>query len=360
MIITRLQMQNFRNYDYLDLRPDSGITIFYGDNAQGKTNILEAVNVLGTAKSHRTSRDREMIRFEEKEAHISLEMFRKQIPYQIDIHLKNDHPKGIAVNKVPLKKASELYGLLHIVFFSPEDLAIIKNGPKERRSFIDRELCQLDDIYLHHLISYHKILSQRNLVLKEKKYSRSASELLDVYDEQLAEEGRYIISKRRIFVKEIEPLVADKQSGLSGNTEKVTLVYEADRSEEDFLKELKRHREKDMLTKTTSCGPHRDDMAVLLNGVDLRKYGSQGQQRTAALSMKLAQIELVKEKIDDTPVLLLDDVLSEFDQKRQQYLMENIGDAQTFLTCTGVESFINRQNRTRKIYRVEKGSVTEI
>ena len=357
MIIKSIELSNFRNYESLDLDFDYGTNILYGNNAQGKTNILEAVSVSGTTRSHKGSKDKEMICFGEEEAHIKTVVNKKDMDYQIDVHMKKNKTKGIAVNKVPLKKASELFGILNIVFFSPEDLNIIKNGPSERRRFLDSELCQLDKIYLSDLAKYNKILNQRNKLLKDMVFRPDLKETLPIWDAQLIDYGKRIIKRRKSFVDELNEIVFDIHKQISGEKEELVLKYEPNIDDAFFHDELNRAKERDMRFCQTSVGPHRDDMQFSVFDVDIRKYGSQGQQRTSALSLKLAEIELVKKSIHETPVLLLDDVLSELDSNRQNYLLNSIHDIQTIITCTGLDEFIRNRFEINKVFKVIDGSI---
>ena len=362
MIVESLKLQNYRNYEYLNMNFDEKINIIYGDNAQGKTNILESMYVCATSKSHRGSKDREIIRFDNDESHIKVNVKKNDMNYRIDMHLKKNKPKGIAVNGIPIKRAVELFGILNIVFFSPEDLNIIKNGPSERRRFIDMELSQLDKIYLDCLINYNKVVNQRNSLLKEYAFSGREDIIssLDIWDMQLVKYGNDVIKSREKFVKEINDLVKSIHTKLSGDREQLEIIYEPCVKEQDFESELVRVRDRDLKFKCTNIGPHKDDMCFLINGMDVRKYGSQGQQRTAALSLKLAEIELVKQIIHDTPVLFLDDVLSELDSRRQNFLLDSIGNIQTMITCTGLDEFINNRFSINKIFKVVNGTVSSI
>ena len=341
---------------------DEKINIIYGDNAQGKTNILESMYVCATSKSHRGSKDREIIRFDNDESHIKVNVKKNDMNYRIDMHLKKNKPKGIAVNGIPIKRAVELFGILNIVFFSPEDLNIIKNGPSERRRFIDMELSQLDKIYLDCLINYNKVVNQRNSLLKEYAFSGREDIIssLDIWDMQLVKYGNDVIKSREKFVKEINDLVKSIHTKLSGDREQLEIIYEPCVKEQDFESELVRVRDRDLKFKCTNIGPHKDDMCFLINGMDVRKYGSQGQQRTAALSLKLAEIELVKQIIHDTPVLFLDDVLSELESRRQNFLLDSIGNIQTMITCTGLDEFINNRFSINKIFKVVNGTVSSM
>lgn len=357
MIIKSLELSNFRNYDFLNLTFDRGTNILYGDNAQGKTNILEAVYVSATTKSHKGSKDKDMIQFENEEAHIRTYLEKEDLEYKVDMHLRSSRSKGIAINNQKIKKASQLMGLLNIVFFSPEDLAIIKNGPDKRRRFVDMELCQLDPVYLYNLNHYNKIVNQRNKLLKDIFFDPQLQDTLSIWDEQLVLFGSRIIERRKLFTKQLNEIIYDIHKKLSGGKEELKIIYEPDTEIEEFADRCERGRERDRKLKQTCTGPHRDDFSFTAGKIDIRKFGSQGQQRTAALSLKLAEIELVKKISGDTPVLLLDDVLSELDGSRQNYLLNSIGDIQTIITCTGLDDFINNRFEINKIYRVSNGTV---
>lgn len=357
MKINSLKLKNFRNYDFLDLEFDQATNIFYGDNAQGKTNILESLYLVGTTKSHRGTKDRDMIEFGQDEAHIETVIEKKGINYQIDMHLKKNSPKGIAINKMPIRKASELFGIVNIVFFSPEDLNIIKNGPAERRRFIDLELSQLDKVYLSNLANYNRIVNQRNHLLKEIGFQSGVMETLEIWEMQLVDYGNKIIERRQKFVEEMNEIISNIHKKLTGDRENLQLIYEPSNGNISLEKALEKNRERDMRIKSTSVGPHRDDICFMVGDLDIRKFGSQGQQRTAALSLKLSEIELVKRAINDTPILLLDDVLSELDKHRQNYLLDSINDIQTLITCTGVDDFVNHRFSINKVFHVQNGQV---
>lgn len=357
MIIKSIELKNFRNYQDLKIIFDEKTNIFYGDNAQGKTNILEAVYLSGTTKSHKGSRDRDMILFGEQEGHLRTLVQKGSADYRIDIHLKKNKTKGIAVNGVPIKKAGDLFGIANFVFFSPEDLSIIKQGPGERRRFLDLELCQLDRVYLHNLVSYNRIVMQRNKLLKDLPFRRELEDTLDIWDMQLSEYGEKIIAGRERFITDLGEILSDIHSNLSGGKEELQIFYEKNVSCAELYDTIRKNRDRDLKMKTSTVGPHRDDLRFVIDEIDIRKFGSQGQQRTAALSLKLSEIELVKKIIHDTPVLLLDDVLSELDHNRQNYLLNSIHDIQTMITCTGLDEFVNHRFFINKIFRVIEGSV---
>lgn len=359
MVVESIKLNHFRNYEKLKLKFDGGTNLFYGDNAQGKTNILEAVYLCGTTRSHKGSKDREIIHFGDDESHICMNIKRGDIPYRIDMHLKKNKTKGIAINGVPVRKASELIGIGNFVFFSPEDLNIIKNGPSERRRFLDMEMCQLDKIYLYHLSNYNKVLVQRNKLLKDFSFYPESAAMLDILDEQLVQYGSVLIKMRNQFIKNLNEILKEIHRSLSGRKETLVMEYENNTGIEEFGQVLFKNREKDIRTRVTNTGPHRDDLCFMISGIDIRKYGSQGQQRTAALSLKLAEIEIVKQNVKDTPVLLLDDVLSELDSSRQRYLLESIHDIQTMITCTGIDDFVSYNFQINKLFQVIEGTVYE-
>lgn len=357
MIVDSIMLENYRNYKSLELKFDAGTNILYGDNAQGKTNVLEAIYVSSTTKSHRGSKDKEMISFDADEAHIKTIFLKNDIRYRIDVHLRQSKAKGIAINGIPIKKASELFGIVNVVFFSPEDLNIIKDGPSKRRRFVDMELCQLDKFYVNNLINYNKTINQRNKLLKDMYYDDSLITTLDVWDMQLAKYGIEIIKRRKKFINELNDIIGEIHSKLTGGKETLSVIYEPSVDDTEFANTLSLNRERDLRIKSTMSGPHKDDICFVIKGNDIRKYGSQGQQRTAALSLKLSEIELVKRITKDTPILLLDDVLSELDSNRQNYLLNSINNIQTIITCTGLDEFVNNRFNIDKIYKVVNGII---
>lgn len=358
MIIKSLELQDYRNYDLLNIAFDKGTNILYGDNAQGKTNILEAIYVAATTKSHKGSKDRDIVNFQKEEAHIRTFLEKDGVETRVDMHLRKSKSKGIAIDGQKIKKAADLLGLCNVVFFSPEDLSIIKNGPAERRRFVDMELCQLDSFYLYNLNHYNKIVNQRNKLLKDMYFNPDLKDTLNIWDSQLVSFGSKIIERRQLFVKQLNEIIYDIHRRLSGEKEEIRIQYEPDIQIDKFENTLYNSQEKDMKLKQTTVGPHRDDFSFLAGDMDIRKFGSQGQQRTAALSLKLSEIELVKRITKDTPILLLDDVLSELDSNRQNYLLNNIGDIQTIITCTGLEEFVNNRFEINRVFQVADGEVT--
>ena len=358
MVIRSLELLNFRNYEKVRMELEEGVNILFGDNAQGKTNLLESIALAATTKSHRGSKDREMIRLGEEEAHIRIYLEQNGVTHRIDLHLKQNKAKGAAIDGVPVRRSGDLAGFLKVVIFSPEDLSMIKNGPGERRRFLDLELCQLDKVYLSNLASYQRVISQRNNLLKQMYGDASLRETLDLWDDQLIRYGSRIIETRKNFIGRLGPIVERIHASLSGEKEHLVLRYEPDVSVEEFAQTLRRRRERDLVLKTTGTGPHRDDLVFEINGNDARRFGSQGQQRTAALALKMAEIELVTQMTGQQPVLLLDDVLSELDRNRQNYLLDGIKGTQVLLTCTGLEEFVGSKVRFHRVFEVAAGTVT--
>ena len=365
MKIQSIDLKNFRNYPELHLEFEDGIHIFYGDNAQGKTNLLEAVYLSSACRSFRTANDREMIRFQEEEGHVKLFFERQGIRHRIDVHLKKGRAKGAAIDSVPVRKAADFIGFLNVILFSPEDLQIVKEGPGERRRFLDTEISLTDKIYYQAWLKYRKALEQRNQLLKDISFEPSLEETLDVWDEALVNAGKEIIAGRRRFVSDLFEIAKETHRTITGGQEILEIRYEPDVNEPDFLQRLKEARARDFRQKTTTVGPHRDDLAFDLISMkkdepvlDARIYGSQGQQRTAALSLKLSEIEWIRKKAGEPPVLLLDDVLSELDSGRQEYLLNSLQGVQTFITCTGLENFVRNRVKTEKVYHVTDGVIT--
>ncbi len=372
MIIKSVELKDFRNYEYLKMDFYDGVNLIYGDNAQGKTNILEAIYIAATTRSHRGAKDEELIRseevpesssdfFNERDAHIKLIVKKEYSEERIDIHLKRNKPKGFAVNGVVLKRLSDIFGIIQVIFFCPEDLDIIRRGPGVRRHFLDIDISRTNAIYLKSLIDYNKILESRNKLLKSMAFhhKKEDEKTLDILDIQLVKYGTEVISTRKEYINKLKVRTKEIHGSLSGGKEILDIVYEPSVTGASFDKELQKTRQKDLRSGQTSAGPHRDDFTFMINGKDIRKYGSQGQKRTAALSLKLAEIDITKEITGEAPILLLDDVFSELDTSRQEYLIERIGNLQTFITCTGNDDIIKSKIKTDGIFKVINGKVTK-
>lgn len=359
MIIKSIELSNFRNYEREEFLFHEGTNVLYGDNAQGKTNVLEAIFVGGTTKSHKGSKDADMIQKGKEECHIRYFVEKNDRTFRVEIHMKRGKTKGIAIDGLPIKSSKELMGLSNIVFFSPEDLSIIKDGPEERRRFMDMELCQLDKTYLYYLTQYKKVLKQRNALLKQIQENRDLISTLEIWDSQLVENGSKIIEMREQFVSRINTIMREKHNNLTGGKEDIRVEYKPNCSINNYAEQLFINAERDVYGGTTTVGPHRDDMLFFIGNQEIRVYGSQGQKRTAALSLKMAEIEIVEKTIGEKPILLLDDVLSELDRNRQNYLLENIKGIQTIITCTGLEEFVQNGINIDQTFEIVNGSIKD-
>ena len=359
MIIKSIELCNFRNYERADFHFHEGTNVLFGDNAQGKTNVLEAIYVGGTTKSHKGSKDSDMIKKNQNESHIRYFVEKNGCTFKVEIHMKRGKTKGIAIDGLPIKSAKELMGLCNIVFFSPEDLGIIRDGPEERRRFMDMELCQLNKAYLYYLTQYKKILRQRNALLKQIQENKSLSQTLEIWDMQLVESGKKIIELRDEFVTHIGEIMKEKHHNLTGGKEEIRMEYKPNCSANSFEEKLFMNTDRDIFQGSTTVGPHRDDVLFYIGNQEIKTYGSQGQKRTAALSLKMAEIEIVEKITGEKPILLLDDVLSELDRNRQNYLLENIKGIQTIITCTGLEEFVKNGINIDQTFEIVNGSIKD-
>ena len=379
MYIKKLKLKSYRNYNEIEINFDKNINIIYGNNAEGKTNLLESIYMCSTSKSHKNSKENEIINFKETESHIKLFLYKESNKdITIDIQLNKDKKKDIEVNKVKIEKLSEFLGLFNVIMFAPEDLNIIKDGPQVRRKFIDIEICQIDKIYTVSLNNYNKTLNERNILLKDINNSnvnkKDLIDILDVYDEKIVEYGIQLILKRKENIKKLAELIKDIHYKISDEKEYLTIDYENDiinsivpnenvninsELKTNYLKKLKETREIDIKNQYTGIGPHRDDISFKIGEKDIRRFGSQGQKKTAAISLKLSELRIIKEKINETPVLLLDDVFSELDESRQKLLVSNLKDVQTIITCTGIKKNIFDLLNPDKIFQVKNNEIIE-
>ncbi len=362
MYVSNITLDNYRNYGTLRLGLSPGLNVFTGENAQGKTNLLEAVYFTSIGRSMRTPRDKELIKWECDKARLRADAVGRLGKSRVEIVLDKRANKRVAINGAEVRKLGELMGVIMTVLFSPDEIAIIKESPGDRRRFMDIAICQISRAYFYLLSRYNKTLAQRNRLLK----SGTNGDTLDVWDLQLADSGAKVIRTRRGFIKRLEGLAAKNHDFLTSGKEELKLGYESIAGDtdaeirENFLKELKRTREKDMFQGYTHIGAQTDDFAALVGDVDIRKFGSQGQQRTAALSLKLAELDLMREETGEYPVLLLDDVFSELDEGRQQKLVERLSGYQTVVTATHIDGSMKEYFSGAKFYRVEKGTITEL
>lgn len=354
MFLENMSMTGFRNLKSPSVAFGRGVNIISGANAQGKTNLLEGIYICATGRSHRTNCDKELIEFSQKEAHLKINVDNDGLKDRIDVHLRREAKKGVAVNSIPIKSFSQLYGIIYAVMFSPEDLELVKNGPSARRKFIDAELCQISRNYYDNLKKYCKVLRERNNLLKEIQKNKKLIETLFVWDEQLVKYGEYIIKSRINFIERLNEISSVIHYEISGGTENLKLQYKPSTKIENFSEMLIQNRERDLFLKSTSVGPHKDDILLFINDINARSFGSQGQQRCTALSLKISELKLINSYTGKMPLLLLDDVLSELDKKRQICLINHIEDCQTIITCTGVEDSLKHISNA-KIYKVNGG-----
>ena len=341
MNIKEISLKNFRNYEDETIKFQEGLNVIIGNNAMGKTNLLESIYCCAIGKSPKTTKYKDLIRMGQQAANIRIVLQKKYRDHVIEFYVDNKETKRIKIDGVPLSKLKELVGYMNIIFFSPEEIKMVKEGPSERRKFIDISLSQQSKNYLFSLSKYNEILANRNKLLKENFRDENIKEMLVIWDSQLAKEGANIIKKRYEFIEKLKIAAKDAHNKLTNNKEDLEIEYESivsNKSVEEIQKEIEQKlidsADKDISLQYTSVGPHRDDIAIISNKIDIRKFGSQGQQRTCALSLKMAEISLFEDEIKEKPILLLDDVLSELDETRRNKLMELSSQLQTMITCT--------------------------
>ncbi|MFW6281546.1 MAG: DNA replication/repair protein RecF [bacterium] len=367
MYLEKIFLKNYRNIKKNIIKLNPGINILIGDNGQGKTNFLESIYILGTGSSHRTNRDKELINWKKESTLIQVNLVKKD--YSIKISLIDNTSKKPKINDNPLEKFTELIGNLNVVLFSPEDLKLVKGSPANRRKFLNIEVSQVSSYYHKLLNKYNHVLKQRNNLLKNIRSNTSSNEMLEVWDEQLSELGAKIIKKRLEVIEKLKILARLNQRKITEGTENLSIEYKnsiKDNIEEEndikviFKQNLVNNRNKEIERGYTITGPHRDDLIFKINEKDVRKFGSQGQQRTVALSLKLAELEFMKSEIGEYPILLLDDVFSELDKKRKNTLINVIkNNIQTIITSTDFEEFESFSNSI-KYFKVNNGNLKKI
>ncbi|MCH3959501.1 MAG: DNA replication/repair protein RecF [Selenomonas sp.] len=366
MFVRSIYLRNYRNYSELKLDFAPDINVFLGQNAQGKTNIIEAVYYASLGHSHRTHTDTELIRWDQPAGLIQLEFERMGVSSQLEFQFSREKRRRILMNGHPIRP-KELVGNINTVLFSPEDLFLIKGAPAGRRRFLDGEISQASPAYYHELVQYNRIITQRNTLLKRIREHKARPDMLDLWDVQLVEAAVKITHKRQEAVRKLNMLANLMQRRISDNQENLAITYEIHGLEDPsvtkdlaswYNKELASHREVDILRGSTSRGPHHDDIILTVNGVNLRSFGSQGQQRTGVLSLKLAELEFLRSETGEYPVLLLDDVMSELDVTRRHQLMAFIRKEhiQTMITATDEAYF--PAERIGTYHYVRAGSIT--
>ena len=370
MTVTRLATQGFRNLEDGEVFPCPGVNVIYGANAQGKTNLLEALWLFTGGHSFRGAKDVELPRLDpstgenQPRAALALDFFTEGRPQKAQLHFEKGRRSSV-INGVNKPTGSALIGKVRAVIFSPDHLLLVKEGPVRRRSFLDGALCQLRPGYASAYHQYVRALAQRNALLKEIYQFPPQRDLLEVWDMRLAKLGAAIMAERRSFVDKMGPLATQVYEGISRGREDLVLTYAPSPGiepgmttaqwEERFLQELSRTADQDIRRGATTVGPHKDDLDITLSGLSARRYGSQGQQRSAVLAMKLAEAQTLSQLSGETPIVLLDDVMSELDQSRQDYLLNHLHGRQVFVTCCSPETVSLQE--TGKRFRVEAGRI---
>ncbi len=363
MFVEKVKVKNFRNLKEQEVQLCEEINILSGFNGSGKTSFLESVYISAIGRSFKTHFEKEIIEFNSQELFISTIVNRNDILNKVSINISKVKNKTILLNGGTLKKLGDLLGTIYIVSFTPEDLGLIKNGPSVRRHFIDMELCQISNIYYYELKQYNGVLKQRNALLKKIKDNSSLVDTMFIWDEKLIKHGLNIVKYREEFIDKISDIAKDIHLSLTSGKEDLKIVYKNNVNKNNFEKKLKQNLKRDIIFGSTSAGVHKDDIEFFINGREVKSFASQGQQRTVSLSTKLAEIKLIEIEKNEKPILLLDDVLSELDRNRQDYLLNNILGLQTIITCTGVEDIINGLNNvnygTIKIFNVDNGLIVQ-
>ena len=353
MYIKKIILNNYRNYLNQEINLNKNINIFYGDNAQGKTNIIESIFLSAIGKSFRTNKEKELINFNKNYSSIYIEYEKEDRQGNIKINISEK--KEIYINKIKIKKLSELLGNINVVIFTPDDIQILKEGPQKRRRFLDIMIGQLKPSYIYYLNIYNKTLEQRNNYLKQIKIKDNTDELLEIWDEKLAEYGEKIYNYRNEFIEKIKNKINEIHNNITDEKEDIKIEYISDnKNKEEYLKLLKNRKKLDIIKGFTTKGIHRDDFMIYINNKLVNIYGSQGQNRTIILSLKLAELNIIYDEIGEYPILLLDDFMSELDEKRRKNFLENIKNTQIIITCTDK---INIENSEYKIYEVKKGEI---
>lgn len=356
MYIKEIKLENFRNYDFEKIQLNKGNNIFFGDNAQGKTNILEAIFVGGLGKSFRTNKEKELIKENKDIAKVEIKFFKNNREEKINFEINNK--KSFFINDIPIKKLSEIIGKINLVLFTPEDIEILRNEPMRRRRFLNIMISQLRPLYIHILAQYNKSLEQRNNYLKQVKFDNKSKINLEIWDEQLVKFGIKIYEYRKEFIEKINKKIKAIHLRTTENKETIEIKYKTNINNlEQYTRKMKENQELDISKGFTAIGIHRDDFEIYINGKNVAIYGSQGQQRSSIISLKLAEAEVVYEEIDDYPVIMLDDFMSELDKKRTKGFIENIKNNQVLITCT---ENLNLDNMVYNAFRVSNAKIKKL
>ncbi len=361
MKVVSLQIKNFRNYKNLNVNFDDNVNVFIGKNAQGKTNLLESIYFCCIGKSFKSAKDKDLICWGEDTGKIKMTTQKKYRDVTVEVNLSKAKKKSVKINDIPIKKIGDLIGEVNVVFFSPQELKLVKESPDERRRFMDIDISQSNKRYFYQLSRYEKILANRNKLFKNCSTLDAVKETVDIWDRALVTAAKFLAFERKKFVEEILPFAVAAHHFISGGKEELAITYKCgcgvsldEKFEENMSKLLKKNLEKDYKLGYTSIGVHRDDLDIFLNGTEVKNFGSQGQQRTVALSLKLAELEALKQRQGEYPILLLDDVFSELDTERQARLLKFVGRTQTFITCT------DERNLEGKNFVVKDGNIINL
>lgn len=363
MRLTRLLLTDFRNYEDLALTPAPGLNLLVGENAQGKTNLLEAILVCCVGRGHRTGHDRDLVRQGQESAYILADCEKADGLHRVEIGLSLSGRKSVRLNGSAAQRLGELMGHMRAVMFSPEEIQLVKGGPSGRRRFMDMALSQMQPAYFFALQQYQQALAQRNALLKELAMGRPGGDMLLIWEKLLAQAGAVVAAARADFCTQLARDAGDSHAVLTEGKETLTVRYETSLTrgeqptEETLAALLAESRDADIRRGVTGVGPHRDDLLLLINGQDARLYASQGQQRTAALALKLAEFSIMSRQTGETPLLLLDDVLSELDPRRRRMLLAHIDGVQVFLTCVEGEQPALPAGLRPRVYRVRRGRI---
>lgn len=362
MKVESLKLIGFRNYLNQQLKFSDGLNVIVGKNAQGKTNLLESIYFFCIAKSPRAVKDKELINFEKDSSKIEANVIRNYGKINLEVYFSRFQKKTIKINQTTIKRVGDLFGILNAVYFSPDELKLVKESPENRRRFLDVDISQMNKNYFYNLLKYEKIIDHRNKLLKNAKSLEDVEDSLSIFTMQAVDVASKIIFERLKFIEKLKPILEQTHNNLTNGLEKIKLEYNGvvgktqDEIKEKLEKLFEKSKEKDFELRYTSVGPHRDDFKIYINGIDVRAYGSQGQQRTATLSLKLSELEIFKEETGEYPLLLLDDVLSELDSSRQTKLLEYCKKTQVFLTCT---AFNEKVDFDYNLIKVKGGEVYE-
>lgn len=357
MFIKSLKLKSYRSYENFEFEFDDGLNILVGKNAQGKTNVLEAIFFAIIGKSFKTSKEKDVIKWDSQNAYVDAIFQKKYREVEVELFFDNAHKKTIKIDKIAIRKIGELMGSANAVFFSPEELKLVKESPDERRKFMNIDISQTNKRYFYLIGRYEKVLANRNKLLKSSSDINVIKESIDIWDRALADLAEKIYYERKKFIEELAPYAKLAHEYISGGNEQIEIKYISSFEENyaaNMVKALAKNLEKDFKLGYTTVGVHRDEIDIYLNGVEVKNFGSQGQQRTVALSMKLAELEIIKNRVGEYPILLLDDVFSELDKERRKKLLKFTSKTQTIITCTEFD-----ENIKAKIFEIKKAWKTK-